>query len=94
MSQDLTLRIAEIRIDIDGGTENPEVIQEALEAALADLARTLQASLCGLDTPLTLSFPEIALNEPGAKRFIDSVDFQRMTEAILKQIEGQIGEVK
>jgi hypothetical protein len=92
MSQDVRLRIGEVRIEAPGDTADPEAVRRALETALAELARTLQARLAGRgDVPVPLELHDITVREPEAKRFLAAGDFQRLTDALLAEIEARIG---
>jgi hypothetical protein len=92
MTQDVTLRIAEVRIEAPGDAVDPEAVRHALETALAELARTLQARLAGYgDAPAPLELHDITVREPEAKRFLATGDFRRLTDALLAEIEARIG---
>jgi hypothetical protein len=84
----LTLSIGEIRIeDID---VDPEVLRQALEAALGTLARQLQARAAGMEAPVALSLPDLTVHLPQAATALAAPVVEQLVGAILAAVTARV----
>ena len=86
---DLMLRIGEIRIE--GGGGNPDLLRRALEMALGDLARRLQARIAAGDLPESLQLSDLAIRNPDVVRALATSDVRRLAQAIAADLSARLG---
>ncbi len=92
MTPDITLRIGEIRVDADPGSVDAAALERALQAAFQALAGRLAALLAGRrGLPEAIVIPDILIRDDAAKALLASRDFQRLTDAIVAELEARLG---
>jgi hypothetical protein len=92
MTPDVTLRIGEIRVEVDPGAVDVTALERALEAAFAALAERVAALLAGRQgVPEAVVIPDILIRDEAAKALLASRDFQRLTDAIFAELETKLG---